>query len=180
MSFSFSSLFKSITQGVVTTFDEAWGAVAHIFSNDVEPFLKQTAALIERNGGSLLLEIATQAVPDIATENWTVLTAQIVSDVKAAGAPTLAAEEQLAASTALQMAQNVAAALTATANAIASTTAAPAVTPPPAEPESTSTSTPAAEPAADPNAPGTSATDASASTPSQTPADAESAQPAAS
>lgn len=121
---SISSLFKSITQGVVNTFDDAWGAVSHIFSNDVEPFLKASVALIERNGGSLLLTIASQAVPDIATGNWTALTVQIVADLKAAGAATVAAEEQLAASTALQMAQATAAALASAGKA------APATTPP--------------------------------------------------
>lgn len=71
----------------------------------VTAWLQAAATLLERNGGAILLQIASQVAPDIATGQWGALTATIIADAKTAGASLIAEEEQLAASTALQLAQ---------------------------------------------------------------------------
>ena len=83
--------------------------VASVFTGTIDPALQAAWTLIERNGGSLLLKAATDALPAILTGNWSAVAAQVVVDAKAAGAATLAEEEQLAASTALQVVQAAAA-----------------------------------------------------------------------
>lgn len=118
-----NSLFKSIINGFKTTFDDAWNDFQHLFTDDVEPFLKASAALIERNGGSLLLKIAQDALPLFQEQKFGDVVTVILADIKAAGIATVQAEEQLAAATALQFAQNASAAVAATTASSASDSA---------------------------------------------------------
>ena len=74
---------------------------------EVKTAVSSAEAIIERNGGQLLMSIALAALDGLATGNWSSVVATVVSDAKAAGATTIAAEEQLAGSTALQVAQVV-------------------------------------------------------------------------
>lgn len=102
-----SSIFKSIVNGFKTTAEDAWNDFQHLFTNEVEPFLKQSALLIEQNGGTLLLKIAQDALPLLASNKFGEVVQVILSDAKAAGIVTIAELEQLAAATALQFAQNL-------------------------------------------------------------------------
>ncbi len=72
---------------------------------DVKALFAEGEALVERNGGSLLVTAATTVLPTLLAGQWGVAVSSILSLAKAAGASTIAAEEQLAASTALQIAQ---------------------------------------------------------------------------
>lgn len=72
---------------------------------DLKAGLSTAEALIERNGGQLLISEALAALDGLATGNWSAVVTTLVANAKAAGAETLAAEEQLAGSTALQIAQ---------------------------------------------------------------------------
>lgn len=72
---------------------------------DFKAAVATTEALLERNGGQLLLSEALAVVEGVATGNWSATVTTLVANAKAAGAETLTAEEQLAGSTALQIAQ---------------------------------------------------------------------------
>lgn len=71
----------------------------------LQDWLKAAGDLLERNGGQIFLQLAKQIVPDIATGKWGDLTAKLIADARASGIALVAEEEQLAASTALQIAQ---------------------------------------------------------------------------
>lgn len=96
------SIFKSISEDI----NALWNSIKHAFSDDVEPFLKSTLDLLERNGGGLLLQIAVDVAPDLATMQFGTAVAKVLADLKAAGVQTIKEEEELAAQTALQFAKN--------------------------------------------------------------------------
>lgn len=75
--------------------------------SDVKAGLSTAEALIERNGGQLLISEALAALDGLVTGNWSAVVATLIANAKAAGATTIASEEQLAGSTALQIAQVV-------------------------------------------------------------------------
>jgi|HubBroStandDraft_5_1064220.scaffolds.fasta_scaffold127798_3 hypothetical protein len=82
--------------------------VAEAVVSDVDAAWEQAKQIVERNGGQLLLSLATNVVPDLLTTQWGKAVADLVSDVKAAGAVTIPAEENIAASLALQTAAAIA------------------------------------------------------------------------
>lgn len=87
--------------------------IEKVFVQDVEPALavafSAAVDIVTRNGGALLLTAAEDAIGALSGTGATLETvvAQILTAAKAAGAATIAAEEQLAARTALQLAQAV-------------------------------------------------------------------------
>ncbi|CAM6005673.1 unnamed protein product [Sphagnum balticum] len=102
---------------------------------DTKAFFANAEALVERNGGGLLMTAATTIVPEIVAGQWAGAVASVLALAKSAGAATVAAEEQLAASTALQIAQAAGNALTQTA-----TTSVPASSAAPVEGSATTAS----------------------------------------
>lgn len=100
-----TSIFAKVEDEVVADAETAWTDAKEIFVDDVEPQVKNALLLVERNGGALLFQEATALVSAIGTQSWSTLAATLLTNAKAAGATTLASEEQLAASTALQIAQ---------------------------------------------------------------------------
>jgi hypothetical protein len=112
-----TSLFDKIVQGVETDATIVWDDVKGVFVSDIEPAITAAIQLIERNGGQLLITEALAALSGLATGNWTGVVTTLVANAKAAGAQTITSEEQLAGSTALQIAQVLNAQQTATASA---------------------------------------------------------------
>ncbi len=72
---------------------------------DAEVLWTNTKALIARNGDALLMKLAADVVPLLVTMQWGAATAKLLADLAAAGVQLVEGEEQLAASTALQIAQ---------------------------------------------------------------------------
>lgn len=132
-----TSLFDELKNDVVTDAKAVEAKAVAIwdnnikpfFVNDIEPFLKSSVLLIERNGGALLLQVGVTVLNDIgeiAEGKWGDAVATVVTEAKAAGVQFAAQEEQLAAGTALQLAQAAQAAPTANVP-VATTTAATVV-----------------------------------------------------
>lgn len=115
----------SLWQQISTPFVNAWDGIKHLFTDDVQPFISETLQLIERNGGAALLKIAADVEPLLVEKKFGEVITVILADLKAAGIQTLEDEENLAAATALQFAQNAA-------NAAATLQAAAAANPNPA------------------------------------------------
>lgn len=86
-------------------------AIEGVFVADVEPAIESglsaTYDLLKRNGGQLLMTAAVDALGLLTGSSWAVVAAQVVTAAKAAGAVFVAGEEQLAASTAMQIQQNL-------------------------------------------------------------------------
>lgn len=116
-----TTIFKRAEDAIVADAEVVGGFLSGIFTDEVEPFFKNALALVERNGGALLIKAAGDALPALVSGKWGVSVTQIIADAKAAGAALIPQEEQLAASTALQIVQ---AATTAIASTIASSTSA--------------------------------------------------------
>lgn len=108
-----TSIFKEAGDDVVVVAEEVETFVEGVFVDDVKPFFTSALALIERNGGTTLMKIAGDVLPDLVTGQWGLAVDKIVADVTAAGAVLVEGEEQLAASTALQIVQAAGGALTA-------------------------------------------------------------------
>ena len=96
---------KAIFQKVENFFETNPQAVA--VENDFKTAFNDGVAIVERNGGQLLYSAATNVLPLLLTGSWAAAVAQLLVDAKAAGASTFPAEEQLAASLALQTAQTI-------------------------------------------------------------------------
>lgn len=111
-----TSLFSKVEDEVVADAESAWVDIEEVFTDKVEPAVKSALLLVERNGGALLFQEAVALVSAIGTQSWATITATLLTNAKAAGATTLAQEEQLAASTALQIAQAAQAAPTSAAS----------------------------------------------------------------
>jgi hypothetical protein len=99
------SIFAEAEDFVVKEANEVENFIDGVFVDDVKPFFNNALALVERNGGALLFSAAANVVGGLVTGNWGSVVAQVISTAKAAGAQTLEQEEQLAASTALQLVQ---------------------------------------------------------------------------
>lgn len=97
-----------------------------VIENDFKKAFALAESIVERNGGQLLLTAATNVLPDLLTGKWEDAAANALADAKAAGAVTIPEEEQLAASTALQVAQVIA-------GPAATVAPAPVVAPPPVD-----------------------------------------------
>jgi hypothetical protein len=101
----------AVEQDVVNGLKAAVTYVDNIIVLDVEPALaaafSQALQLIRRNGGTLLLSAATNVLPSLVAGQWGTAVTNLLADAKAAGATTVSSEEQLAASTALQIQQAV-------------------------------------------------------------------------
>ena len=102
----------NIAEGAYEDVKTALAAVGHVLQpveqtavTDVEAALTQTEQLLTRNGGQLLLSEALAVVDGVVTGNWSSTVTTLVANAKAAGAQTLTEEEQIAGSTALQIAQ---------------------------------------------------------------------------
>lgn len=120
-----SNFIVNIAEGAYDDVVAALSSVGHVLQpveNAVETELKTalaaTEALITRNGGQLLLSEGLAAIEGVATGNWTAVVTTLIANAKAAGAETLTAEEQLAGSAALQIAQVVKAQQTPAAQAV--------------------------------------------------------------
>ena len=100
-----TSLFTDVVNEVETDATKVWNTVKGVFVTDVEPAITAALQIIERNGGQLLISEALAALESLATGNWSAVVTTLVANAKAAGATTVASEEQLAGSTALQIAQ---------------------------------------------------------------------------
>jgi len=101
------SLFQKIVDEVKDEAVEVWDDdIKPVFVDDVEPLFKNTLLLVERNGGTLLIAVAKDLFATLTGSSWGAVTAQIVTDAKAQGATFVQGEEQLAASTALQIVQS--------------------------------------------------------------------------
>ena len=92
-------------EAIGTAIKNEFAPVATAVVADVKSALSSTEALIERNGGQLLMSEALAAVQGLVTGNWSAVVTTLVANAKAAGAATVAQEEQLAGSAALQIAQ---------------------------------------------------------------------------
>jgi hypothetical protein len=111
-----SNFVINIAEGAYEDVKAALAAVGHelqpvatevetVYTDDVKPALAAAEALIQRNGGQLLITEAIAALGGLATGNWSAVVTTLVANAEAAGATTLAEEKQLAGSTALQVAQ---------------------------------------------------------------------------
>jgi len=107
----------NVAEGAYEKVAEALSAIGHtlapvenVVKTDVQTALSTAEALLERNGSQILFSEALAVADGVATGNWTSLVSTLVGNAKAAGASTVAAEEQLAGSTALQLAQVIQAA----------------------------------------------------------------------
>ncbi len=96
---------KAALASVGHAFEPAVDEVETVYTDDVKPALDAAEALIQRNGGQLLITEAIAALTGLATGNWSAVVTTLVSNAEAAGAATVAEEKQLAGSTALQIAQ---------------------------------------------------------------------------
>lgn len=96
---------STIEQDVVDGAKAALNYVDNVLTTDIDPALLAAWNLIKRNGGALLLAAATNVLPSLAAGQWGTAVTNLIADAKAAGAETLSNEEQLAASTALQITQ---------------------------------------------------------------------------
>ena len=79
--------------------------IDNVFVMDVEPAIVSALKLLERNGGAMLLAVATNVLPSLVAGQWAQAVTNLIADAKTAGAQMIAEEEQLAASTALQIVQ---------------------------------------------------------------------------
>lgn len=102
----------AVEQDVVAGVKTAIAYVDNVIVTDIEPALavafSAALALIENNGGTLLLTAAQDVVNGIADgTSLADIGTQVLTAAKAAGATTVAAEEALAAQTAVTIAQAV-------------------------------------------------------------------------
>ena len=98
-------------QAVVNGAKASLNYLDQVYVTDIKPGLQdayaKTIALIENNGGPLLMQLAQDAVALLVGTPWSVVTAKIVTDATAAGVTFVKGEEAIAASTALQIQQNL-------------------------------------------------------------------------
>lgn len=102
----------SILSQIGNDFGAVWNGIKSIFSGGSADFISQSLAILDRNSGTLLLQIAQDVNNEKPDDKFGDLVEEILTQAKAAGAVTIAEEETLAAQTALQFVKNVAALFT--------------------------------------------------------------------